>query len=159
MSPDFDRLAAHELQQIDLINKNEHLSKTFKPFNLGLLFFILGCLFGIATYFMLPSVSSSKLIFGILLSIALLLVFAKYYLKILWRMKSKTMRKEDFDLLMKWSLLEAKYQKRIVNGICVFFVMFIVFLGSSFTLTFIALLLAFLGLFFLLFSAVFFARR
>ncbi len=69
------------------------------------------------------------------------------------------MRKEDFDLLMKWSLLEAKYQKRIVNGICVFFVMFIVFLGSSFTLTFIALLLAFLGLFFLLFSAVFFARR
>lgn len=155
MSPDFDRHAAQELRKIDLIYMNEDLSRTFKPFYLGLALLLFGCLIGFATYFTLPPISINKLNLGVLLSVVMLLIFAKYYLKILWRIKSKAMQQEDFDILMKWSQFEAKNQKRILSSTSVIFGMLIVFLGGSFTLTFVALLLTFLGLFFLLFSVTF----
>ncbi|MFZ6780739.1 hypothetical protein ACO0LD_28230 [Undibacterium sp. Ji83W] len=154
MSPNFDKDAALELQQLDLIHHNEDAYKKFKPFYLGLLFLFLSLAVGASFHFMSLRISVHQLIISIVAALVILLIFISMYAKTLWRIRRKTMRREDFLHLRKWNAYEAEHQDKITHITIAILAVLCLFFSVGFLLVLVAQVLLLLGLFFVLFAVV-----
>jgi hypothetical protein len=154
MSPNFDKDAALELQQLDIIHHNDGAYKKFKPFYLGGIFLLLSLATGASFHSMSLRISVHQLIISIVAALVMLVILIGMYAKTLWRIRHKTMRKEDFLHLRKWNAYEAEHQDKIAYITIAILAVLCIFFSVGFFFVLMAQLFLLLGLFFVLFATI-----